>query len=862
LVAVGRAVTASHPSLSVGPAPAWVVAPMDPLREVEHGEEQSEDLDYLVSERQVRTRPQQAFVHFAYRVMAPAGLSSGAEFAVTFDPAYERVAFHHLRVIRDGKAEDRLDVGAFEILREERDRDRALYDGRLTAVHHLRDVRVGDIVHYAYTVTGSNPVFGDRYVDALYLGWGKPVRQFRYRILTPAEHAWPLVHRVRGESDWPPRTRVLPDGSREATWQRSPLPSLLGDPDRPGWHFFYPLLQLGEFANWSEVVEWGLPLYSGSAEHPALRAKTEELRAAAPDAAGRVLAALGFVQDEVRYLGIELGANSHRPSPPELTIERRFGDCKDKTLLLCTLLRGLGIEADPALVHSGHGRSFSTASARVASAGSAAGLHASLPTPLAFDHVIARVRLPDGTVVWLDPTRTHQTGPLAERTAGDFGQALVLRAGETGLTDMQRPAGAAGRLREKVEFTSRALDQPVEMDVTSIYEGDRATSMRAYLAGRTATQLTRDYLNYYLQKYPGITSRAAVSWTDDREHNQVRVREFYEVPDFWTLRDDGIWRAELHPHAISDLVRVPGSQSRTSPLALAHPNDVFVEVKINLHESWPVEAGEADFEDAFVRYTSTTLPLEQGIRLTYHYVTKSDHVPASDVAGHAAVLAKIRNDLTLTLTKNTKLGGGAGGASVEDETYRLNPWMVLLAALTVFVTGRLSWRVLRRGGGAPAADGPPPLPAEEGRPIGGWLLLVAFGVIARCFTVPISIVDGFENYFDLTLWNNLTATGSEARNIPLAVLIALELVGNLTLVVFVWLSALLFFMRRREAPRWQIIVLVFGSIYLLADTLAAWALVEPPKPEEWKPVIQALVGAMIWVPYFLSSVRVRETFVR
>ncbi|MFX8207373.1 transglutaminase domain-containing protein, partial [Acinetobacter baumannii] len=70
------------------------------------------------------------------------------------------------------------------------------------------------------------------------------------------------------------------------------------------------------------------------------------------DPEARLLAALRFVQREVRYLGIEMGANSHAPHPPETVLPRRYGDCKDKTLLTLTLLGRLGIPASPALVHT------------------------------------------------------------------------------------------------------------------------------------------------------------------------------------------------------------------------------------------------------------------------------------------------------------------------------------------------------------------------------------------------------------------------------------------------------------------------------------------------------------------------------
>ena len=67
----------------------------------------------------------------------------------------------------------------------------------------------------------------------------------------------------------------------------------------------------------------------------------------------KVLSALHFVQDEVRYMGIEMGVNSHKPHAPDAVFAQRFGDCKDKTYLFCTLLQGMNIPAYPVLVNTG-----------------------------------------------------------------------------------------------------------------------------------------------------------------------------------------------------------------------------------------------------------------------------------------------------------------------------------------------------------------------------------------------------------------------------------------------------------------------------------------------------------------------------
>jgi hypothetical protein len=871
-----------HPALSAAPLPAWIEPPLDPLLEVALPEDPGSELDYLVSERQILVRERAAFVHFAYRVTSASSLGEAAELAFGFDPAYERIALHHIRLVREGVVEDRLDLSDFEVIRQERERDRALYDGRLTAIHQLRDVRVGDVIHYAYTVTGANPVFGPHYVEGLSLGWSRPVRQFRYRILRPpgadlpatatlpataapsgpatdqaaaaAPEAAPF-HRVLGEVPWEPTRRRLADGTQELLWQRAPLPSLLVDSDRPDWHIGYPFLQLSDFRTWAEVVDWALPLYAAPPPEGALQAKIDALRSASEDPEARVLAALALVQNEVRYLGIELGPNSHRPSPPADTLARRFGDCKDKTLLLCTLLRALDLEADPALVNTSWGRPVATPLAR---AEPLPGLHASLPTPLAFDHVIARVRLPGGDVFWLDPTRLHQTGPLAERTSHDFGQALLIRPGSTDLIDMERPEGAIGRLHEEITLTSHGFEVPADLEIRSTLNGDRATRQRAILAGTTQAELSRDYLNYYLQKYPGLTAREPVSWKDDLANNRLEILERYSIPHYWEKLDSGLWRAEVYPHAVADLVRTPGGQTRHSPLALVRPSETLVHIRVLLHEDWEISAFDLTVEDAYLRYVSSTRAAgPREAFLTYHYQAKEDHVPASEVAAHAAQLAKIRGDLALSLTRDPTPATPAATADEPEPGFGLNLWSVALTVLVPALVGGVAWRRLRRAPGEP-----PPLPGHETPRLGGWLWLVALGVGLRAITLPVTFLQGAAPHYDLAIWENLTASDSAARDLPLAALMVGELVANLTLILLAWIAAWLFFTRRREAPAWNITVLVCIAVVPALDLVLAKQIGNEVTTAEWTTVWRSWIGSAIWVPYLLLSERVRRTFVR
>jgi len=108
---------------------------------------------------------------------------------------------------------------------------------------------------------------------------------------------------------------------------------------------------LSEYNSWDEVVNWALPLYKSAIETPnSINAVAQSIHAQHTNTADRITAALRFSQDEIRYLGLEMGTNSHQPTPASETLPLRYGDCKDKTALLISLLKAMKIEAHPALV--------------------------------------------------------------------------------------------------------------------------------------------------------------------------------------------------------------------------------------------------------------------------------------------------------------------------------------------------------------------------------------------------------------------------------------------------------------------------------------------------------------------------------
>lgn len=103
---------------------------------------------------------------------------------------------------------------------------------------------------------------------------------------------------------------------------------------------------------------------------------------------GQIEALHRFVADRIRYVALMEGERAVVPNPPSVTMERGFGDCKDKSTLFVGLARALGLRAYPVLVATDRKRVDGML----------------LPAASYFDHLIACVDIVDREPVCLDPT--------------------------------------------------------------------------------------------------------------------------------------------------------------------------------------------------------------------------------------------------------------------------------------------------------------------------------------------------------------------------------------------------------------------------------------------------------------------------
>lgn len=128
--------------------------------------------------------------------------------------------------------------------------------------------------------------------------------------------------------------------------------------------------------------------------------------------------------------------------------------------------------------------------------------------------------------------------------------------------------------------------------------------------------------------------------------------------------------------------------------------------------------------------------------------------------------------------------------------------------------------------------------------IGGWLALPAGGIVVTLLkegTEAWSLLAGF-----VTMANLETL-------VPVVIAVPW--------VLFACAVAAFFFRKHQWAPYLYIVLLggyvIFGEVYLLLHVMAP----DPETADAPKQLARAVLGAGIWIPYFLRSKRVKLTFV-
>lgn len=256
-----------------------------------------------------------------------------------------------------------------------------------------------------------------------------PTREADITLLEPAETK--LYYHLAGADDSDLEVaateETLEDGTLARTWSTKDLKPRRSENLEPPAREHTLRLQASTYENWESFGNWWWNLIREEiAVSPEMSEKVAELTRDKETRLEKLRAVYDFVVTDVRYNAWEFGVHGYQPYSAPVIFSRRFGDCKDKAILLRAMLSEVGIEAWPVLIQS-EGRRFEE--------------DHELPLVAHFNHCIAHVPAQDGIPeMFLDGTaRLHPLEVLPDSDAG----AKVLTVRSDGAEQMQIPFASA-----------------------------------------------------------------------------------------------------------------------------------------------------------------------------------------------------------------------------------------------------------------------------------------------------------------------------------------------------------------------------------------------------------------------------------
>ncbi len=338
--------------------------------------------------------------HYVVKILNDRGKESYGEVTLPYDSTYETVELEYARTIRpDGTV---VSVGDKNIRDVSLYLNYPLYSNARARIISMPEVTPGCVIEYKVRILQTK-LPNEKDFDSVYwLQMDEPILLQRVSMAIPKDRQ--LRHKVVNGSynafgfAMTPQVREAGD-DRIYTLEFRDVPQIIPEPSMPSIAKVNAYLLWTTFASWEEIYRWWRGLYQDKIHaDEAIAAKVGELVKDKKTEEEKIRAIYDYCAQEIRYVAVEYGDAGYEPHEAPEIFSNKYGDCKDKAILLVAMLKKAGIEAYPVLISTDDNLDNQE----------------DLPSIL-FNHAIAAVKL-KGHLVFMDATAsTTSFGDLPEQ---------------------------------------------------------------------------------------------------------------------------------------------------------------------------------------------------------------------------------------------------------------------------------------------------------------------------------------------------------------------------------------------------------------------------------------------------------------
>lgn len=339
-------------------------------------------------------------------------------------------------------------------------------------------LEIGSIIEYEYTYSSRYHLIGGYFYDSENFEYIVPILRKCYVISIPIDkklktYAYNIdleFHQERYKDN------------NVYIWEAYNIPKIYFEKNLPGIGDFIKFIIVSTIPSWEYLARWEDSLVDDQLEiDPQIKEKIFELIAGKQTEQEKVKAIYYFITKEVRYLSLKHDVFGWKSKRSTKIFADRYGDCKDKAILMMAMLKEIGIKAYYALLST---RNYSL-------------LKKDIPAPY-MNHAIVYIPELDGKQVnkFLDMTAIdYSYNSLPHTDEGVY--AMVFK--RPGYEFIKIPLSKANENVSNTNITIELVDEKMEGKSSDALTGKLSGLYRGKLKDeRLRRKIIEDELNRYL----------------------------------------------------------------------------------------------------------------------------------------------------------------------------------------------------------------------------------------------------------------------------------------------------------------------------------------------------------------------------
>lgn len=809
--------------------PAWVKIENIPVTESIDSKNVKEGYYYVLLDEQYNTVLKHDYFHYATKVVSNVGLEHVSQIEISYDPLFQKVQIHYIRIYRGKDVIDRTHTSGVKLLKEEANRSQGILNENNTLYANLSDVQQGDIVEYAYSKIGGNKIFNNYFSYNFWFGYSVPVGRVSRCVLVDKDTKLSITNK-----NCEIKPEILRGKYITYNWVVNNGAILNMEDNTPSWYDPYPLIEVSNCKDWKEVKIWSRSLFSiKEYENKKLSILIDSIKNKYSNIEDQITSLIDFTQNQIRYLATTGGIYSHQPHLPDFVLDNRYGDCKDKSLFLIELLKGISIQSFPVLLNTEKKRTIQYEN----------------PSVGEFDHCIVAINYQD-RLYYIDPTISCQGGDFKNRKLPDYEMVFTLDEKENLFTHI--PSDSTSKITVTEDFKINHETKDAILKVRSIYTGMQADILRYTFTSNSLSDMQENYRSFYLKYSDEVVVTDTLTINDNVQANKIETSENYLLKHFWERTDSNSTKIlkDMVPFVLNERVLYTSDNIRKQPLKISYPAHIVQNINIFNTKGWDIKDNTIENDNAFFYYQYKTTVNDKLLSLNYVYRSKVSEVEAVDYAQY-----KVKTDF---VDKNMVLSLSA--SDVNDSVFGFNWLLIVISVASILFSLILSFNLYKLSFSS----------EFENRydSIGGWLVLVGIGIIITPAILSYKVIKLYYDEINIDYFYYYFNETSQFYH-PLKGYYEIFInFGNIFFIISSIFLIALFFQRKRSFRYYYCYYRIINVVFLIIDLLLVYAFVDNTNNPESRVLINTQAGALgklvlqacIWIPYVWYSERSRHTF--